>query len=63
MAENLVKIRPTLTDMSVDESTTFPIEQMRSVRALASELGVILERKYKTRTNRADRTIVVTRLA
>ncbi len=38
MAENHPKIRPTLAGMEVGESNDFPIEQMRSVRAMASEL-------------------------
>lgn len=50
MAENHPKIRPTLANMEVGESNDFPIEQMRSVRAMASELGVIHDRKYRTRT-------------
>lgn len=63
MAENHLKIRPTLANMEVGESNDFPIEQMRSVRAMASELGVIHDRKYRTRTNRQDRTITVTRIS
>lgn len=63
MAENLTKVRPTLTDMKVGDETSFPIEQMKSIRAQASELGVILDRKYKTATNRKERVIRVTRTA
>lgn len=63
MAENLIKVRPTLTGMEIGDQTAFPIEQMKSVRAQASELGVILDRKYQTKTNRADRTISVIRTA
>lgn len=63
MAENLIKVRPTLTEMKVGDQKSFPIEQMKSVRAQASELGVILDRKYKTKSNRRERTICVTRTA
>lgn len=63
MAEYAQKIRPTLTGMEVGEKTTFPIEQMKSVRAQASELGVIHNRTYKTSTNRVERIITVTRTA
>lgn len=63
MAENLIKVRPTLTEMEIGDQTAFPIEQMKSVRAQASELGVILDRKYQTKTNRAERIISVTRTA
>lgn len=63
MAENPIKIRPTLTGMEIGDTCLFPVRQMKSVRAQASELGVILDRKYQTRTNRQDRTISVTRTA
>ncbi len=63
MAENQIKIRPTLTGMEIGDTCTFPVRQMKSVRAQASELGVILDRQYKTKTNREDRTICVTRTA
>lgn len=61
MAENTIKIRPALTSMEVGDTCIFPVCKMKSVRAQASELGVILDRQYKTSTNRADRTITVTR--
>ncbi len=57
------KIRPTLTGMEVGEEVSFPVEQMKSVRAQASELGVILDRRFSTRLNRQDRLLIVTRTA
>ena len=42
MAENQVKVRPTLTDLEVGKAVTFPIEKTKSVRAQASDLGLIL---------------------
>ena len=63
MAENPQKIRPTLSGMEVGDQAQFPIEQMKSVRAQASELGVILDRTYKTTTDRKERIISVTRIA
>ncbi len=63
MDENAIKIRPTLTEMEVGDKKTFPVRRMKSVRAQASELGVILDRTYKTTTNRVERTITVTRTA
>lgn len=61
MTENLIKIRPTLTRMEVGDNAAFPIEQMKTVRSQASELGVIHNRRYQTKTSRTDRTIIVTR--
>lgn len=57
-----VKVRPALFKMNVGESLVYPIEKMKNVRTQASELGAIYERQYTTHTNRADRTIEVTRI-
>lgn len=62
METNNVKVRPALFKMNVGESLVYPIEKMKNVRTQASELGAIYERQYSTRTNRADRTIEVTRI-
>lgn len=61
--ERTKKIRPTLTEMEVGDVVAFPVIQMKSVRAQASELGVILDRRFTTRLNRQDRTLIVTRTA
>jgi hypothetical protein len=47
--------------MEVDETQTFPIEKMKSVRVQASELGAIMDRIYETRSDRINRTISVYR--
>ena len=59
----IVKVRPTLTGMEVGDEVSFPVLQMKSVRAQCSELGVILDRRYQTRVNRTTRVITVTRTA
>lgn len=66
MAENQVnqvKVRPTLTDLEVGKAVTFPIEKTKSVRAQASDLGLILNRKYQTETDREKRIITVIRIS
>lgn len=63
MSENPIKIRPTLVDMEIGDSCSFPVRQLRSVRATASELGMILDRTYKTSVNKIDRLINVIRTA
>ncbi|MDE6824633.1 MAG: hypothetical protein K2J27_07895 [Duncaniella sp.] len=63
MAENQIKIRPTLTQMRVGEETKFHISRLKSVRSQVSELGIILDRTYRTKTNRAERIVTVTRTA
>ena len=61
MAEIFEKIRPILTNMEVGVSTNFPIEKLKTVRTQASELGAILSRRYKTKTDRVKKVIIVTR--
>lgn len=63
MAENPKKIRPTLLNMEIGDTTSFPIEHMKGVRAQCSELGIIHNRTYKTSTSKADRLINVVRTA
>lgn len=61
--ENEVKVRPTLTNMEVGDKVIFSITKTKGVRAQASDLGLILERKYRTTTDRANRIIIVTRVS
>lgn len=56
------KIRPTLYDMAVGDSVKFPISRLKSVRTQASELGMMYERQYTTKTDRSDKSIEVTRI-
>lgn len=62
MSQNLQKVRPMLVSLEPGQSITFPIEKMKSVRAQASELAMIHNRKYKTRTDKEMRVIMVTRV-
>lgn len=61
MAENLEKIRPVLVALEVGNAVTFPISRLKSVRTQASELGAIYNRQFKTKTDRENQTITVTR--
>ena len=63
MSDTAQKIRPTLYEMAVGDSIKFPISRLKSVRTQASELGMMYERQYTTKTDRADKTIEVTRIA
>ena len=63
MAENQVKVRPALRELNVGETVTFPIARTKVVRAQASDLGLIHERKYKTETDREKRIITVIRIS
>lgn len=61
--EEKVKIRPTIEGLVVGESFSFPLERLRSVRPIASEVSLVKNMKFRTRTDRESRTVVVTRLA
>ncbi len=63
MAEILEKIRPVLMALEVGYSTSFHISRLKSVRTQASELGAIYNRQYKTKTDRANQIIIVTRVS
>lgn len=63
MNDTTQKIRPTLYEMAVGDSIKFPISRLKSVRTQASEFGMMYERQYTTKTDRADKTIEVTRIA
>lgn len=56
------KVRPALINLEVGETAVFGIERLKSIRTQASELGAILNRQYKTRTDREERTITVKRI-
>lgn len=50
-------------DMAVGDTVKFPITRLKSVRTQASELGMMYERQFTTKTNRTERTVEVTRVA
>lgn len=62
MAENFEKIGPSLLSLKVGDIIQFPIIRMRSVRVQACELGAIYERKFKTKTDKEKRIILVERI-
>ncbi|WP_288882038.1 hypothetical protein [uncultured Bacteroides sp.] len=63
MVENLEKIRPALTALEVGDAVVFPISRLKSIRTQASELGAIFNRRFKTKTNRENQTITVSRIS
>ena len=54
-------IRQQIRTIPVGKTEEFPIEQMRTVRTHASELSLMMDRKYSTKTDRENRKIYVTR--
>ena len=63
MNENVEKIRPVLVSLEVGASVSFSISRLKSVRTQASELGAIYNRQFKTKTDRNNQTITVTRVS
>ena len=61
--EQKTSFRTEIRDMSVGSIKIYPIEHLRTVRVTASEIGLMLARRYKTSTNKHNRTITVTRTA
>lgn len=48
--------------MAIGETLTFPIERLKSVRVQASELGAMYDMLFRTRTDRDQRIIEISRL-
>ncbi len=44
------------------EELSFSIEKVECVRAIASTLNLSLHRKYKTKSDRAAKTVTITRV-
>ena len=51
-----------IREMKVGQVLTMPIERVATVRTYASEIGVVLNRLYKTFTDRNTRVVTVTRV-
>lgn len=60
--EKNVSLRQTLKEMEVGESAEFPISKVSTMRAIASTMGLELERKYSSRCDKERRIITVTRI-
>lgn len=54
-------IRPTLRNLPVGETVTFPIIRMQSVKSTAAQLAIVTDAVYKTCTDKVAKTISVTR--
>ena len=56
-------IRATLKGMEINDIVHYPVSRLSVIRAIASTLGLELERNYVTRLNREAMTIDVIRTA
>lgn len=57
-----ISISGSLKMLSVGDSISFSIVKLMSVRAIASNLSLMMGRRYTTRVSRQERVIIVTRL-
>lgn len=63
MEDKIIKIRPAIEALEINQKVEFPIDKLRTVRVTASDLGLMFGRKYSTLTDRDERTVTVTRIA
>ncbi len=57
-----INFKKEILSMSVGESIKFPIESIINVRVMASNVGLMSSRRYKTETDRENGIVLVTRL-
>lgn len=62
MAKNSSPLRPKIIGLEIGEKVDFPIHRMASVKTSCSELALIYNRKFKTKLNRKQETITVSRI-
>lgn len=52
-----------LKEMNAGEMRAFPIERYPSIRSSASQIGMVMDRKYTIKADREARTVSVTRVS
>ena len=63
MTEKVLKLKPSLEAMKVGEEMVFPLKRLYSVKTTASNVGLVLGRRYKTHYDKANGTATVTRVS
>ena len=58
-----LKMKPAIEAMKVGDEISFPIEKLCSVKTTACTAGLVLNRKYTTNLNKADRIVNVMRVS
>jgi hypothetical protein len=51
-----------IREMAVGQRLSFPMDRLAVVRTYASEIGFVLNRRYKTFADKETRSVVVTRV-
>lgn len=60
--ETRQKIAPTLRQMEIGEVVYFPIDRFNSVTTTCSVIGMMIRRKFRTRTDRKKEMVAVMRV-
>lgn len=56
-------IKTVLEGLDVGQSITYPIVRLLSVKVTASNVGLVMNRKYSTKVLRQERKVEVTRIS
>ena len=56
-------IRDSLRNMKINERVSFPVSRLTTVRSTASTLGAEMDRVYRTKRNKLNKSIDVIRTA
>ena len=62
MAEETLPLRPQIRELELGQAINFPIRRMQTVKSTCTDLGTIYSRKFRTKLNREQETITVTRI-
>lgn len=60
--EEKIPLRSQIRELEPGKSISFPIQRMQTIKTTCSELGIIYCRKFKTKLNRQQEIITVTRI-
>ncbi len=56
-------ITPTLKKMDIQDKEIFPIEKMKSIRSICTDLKIVFGKKFRTKQINDKRLIEVTRVS
>ena len=62
MKEETLPLRPQIRELTLGQAIDFPIKRMLSVKSSCTDLGAIYSRKFKTKLNREQGGMRITRI-
>lgn len=60
--EEKIPLRSQIRELEPGKSISFPIQRMQTIKTTCNDLGTIYCRKFKTKLNRQQEIITVTRI-